>query len=278
MAKMYQLAKRTFHEEKLVFFGVSILSLYFLLGLFAPLFTHFGPNEIDFEHFLSAPDSSHLLGTDGNGMDIFSRTMYAIRVDLLVSVVSVSIAVAIGIIIGCISGYFGGKIDAVLMRLLDIFQSFPTFILALSIAAILGPGIFNLIIVIAVVNAPAYARLVRAEVKSIVIQGYIDSARLSGIKHSKILVSHILPNSLLPVRIIAPLNCGWAILTLAGLSFLGLGVPIPGAEWGSMIGAGSNDVVSGVWWTSVVPGTALVTCIFAFTIVGEGFQERQRKK
>lgn len=278
MAKIYQLAKRTFHEEKLIFFGVAILSFYFLVGLFAPLLTHFGPTEIDFEHFLSAPDSSHFLGTDGNGMDILSRTMYAIRVDLLVSVVSVSIAVAIGIIIGCISGYFGGKIETVLMRLLDIFQSFPTFILALSIAAILGPGIFNLIIVIAVVNAPAYARLVRAEVKSIVIQGYVDSARLSGIKHVKILISHILPNSLLPVRIIAPLNCGWAILTLAGLSFLGLGVPIPEAEWGSMIGAGSNDVVSGVWWTSVVPGVALVTCIFGFTILGEGFQERQRKK
>lgn len=275
---MYQLAKRTFQEEKLVFFGIVILSLYFFLGLFAPLLTHFGPTEIDFDHFLSAPGSSHVLGTDGNGMDIFARTMYAIRVDLLVSVVSVSIAVAIGTIIGCISGYFGGKIDAVLMRLLDIFQSFPTFILALSIAAILGPGVFNLIIVIAVVNAPAYARLVRAEVKSIVIQGYVDSARLSGIKHVKILASHILPNSLLPVRIIAPLNCGWAILTLAGLSFLGLGVPIPGAEWGSMIGAGSNDVVSGVWWTSVVPGIALVTCIFAFTILGEGFQERQRRK
>lgn len=278
MFKFYRFTKRRFHEEKLVFFGVFILSFYFLVGLFSPLLTNFGPTEIDFEHFLSAPDSLHLLGTDGNGMDIFSRTIYAIRVDLLVAVVSVSIAVMIGIIIGCISGYFGGKIDTVLMRLLDIFQSFPTFILALSIAAILGPGVPNLIIVIAVVNAPAYARLIRAEVKAVVIQGFIDSARLSGIKHIKILTSHILPNSLLPVRIIAPLNCGWAILTLAGLSFLGLGIPIPEPEWGSMIGAGSNDVVSGVWWTSVVPGIALVTCIFGFTILGEGFQERQRRK
>lgn len=278
MLNVYKLSKRTFREEKLVFFGASILLFYFIVGLLAPLLPLYEPTEIDFEYFLSAPNSSHLLGTDGNGMDVLSRTIYAIRVDLLVSVVSVSAAVIIGIVIGCISGYFGGKIDAILMRLLDIFQSFPTFILALSIAAILGPGVLNLIFVIAVVNAPAYARLIRAEVKAIVIQGYVDSARLSGIKHLKILISHILPNSLLPVRIIAPLNCGWAILTLAGLSFLGLGIPIPEAEWGSMIGAGSNDVVSGVWWTSGVPGIALVTCIFGFTILGEGFQERQRRK
>lgn len=278
MSKFNKTLARTFKEEKLVFFGGLILSFYVILGLLAPLITRFGPTEIDFESFLSPPNAAHILGTDNNGMDVFSRSIFAIRVDLLVAIISVLFAVLIGIVIGCISGYFGGKVDAFLMRILDIFQSFPTFILALSIAAILGPGVFNLIVVIAVVNAPAYARLVRTEVKSVVIQGFIDSARLSGINHLRILYKHILPNSLLPVRVIAPLNCGWAILTLAGLSFLGLGVPIPEPEWGSMIGAGANDVIGGVWWTSIVPGVMLVTCIFGFTLVGEGFQEKQRKQ
>ncbi len=264
--------------EKLISTGVIILVFYLFAGTFPSLVNGgIDPLEIDFDAYHTPPDGRHIFGTDGNGMDVWSRTLHAIRIDLFISITSVTSAVFLGMVLGLVAGYFGGAVDMIFMRILDIFQAFPIFILALTIAAILGPGIFNLIFVIAIVNAPAYARLIRAEARTISQLDFIYSARLSGTSHLKILVRHILPNSLLPIRVIAPLNCGWAILTLAGLSFLGLGIPVPQPEWGSMIGAGTSDIVSGIWWTSVVPGVALVLCVFGFTLIGEGLQERARK-
>ncbi|MER7274557.1 ABC transporter permease [Dactylosporangium sp. NPDC000244] len=259
----------------LVAAGAGILAVVALAVLLGPLFTSWGPNQIDGDApTLAEPGGAHLFGTDVNGMDVWSRLLYAGRVDLGIAIAAVAIAVVLGSILGVVAGYFGGWLDDVLMRLTDIFQAFPTFILALAVAALLGSGPLNLTVAIALVNAPAYARLVRAEVRTIRDLTYVDAARTSGASTIGLLWRHVLPNSLTPVRVIAPLNCGWAMLTLAGLSFLGLGIPVPDAEWGAMISLGTGDVVAGRWWTSVPPGIALLVCVLGFSLLGEGLQER----
>ena len=258
----------------LIYVGSGILIVAALAAIFAPLLSSWGPTEIDPSGTLAPPGGAHLLGTDGNGMDVWSRLLHAARIDLGIAVCAVALAVVVGTLLGLIAGYLGGWIDDVLMRIVDIFQAFPTFILALAVSALLGGGFTNLVITVAAVNAPAYARLVRAEVRTLREMQYIEAAKTSGASTLGIMWRHLLPNSLTPVRVIAPLNCGWAMLTLAGLSFLGLGVTVPTAEWGSMISLGTSDVVAGRWWTSVPPGLALLVCVLGFSLLGEGLQER----
>jgi peptide/nickel transport system permease protein len=254
--------------------GAAILVVVVLAVLVGPLFTPWGPEEIDPAASLAAPGGAHPLGTDVNGMDVLARVLYAGRVDLGVAVASVALAVVAGTLLGLVAGYRGGWVDDVLMRVLDIFQAFPAFILALAVAALLGGGTLALIPVVALVNAPAYARLVRAEARGVRELPFVAASRVSGAGAFGTLWRHVLPNSLTPVRVIAPLNCGWAMLTLAGLSFLGLGVTVPEAEWGAMISLGTGDVVAGRWWTSVPPGLLLLCTVLGFSLLGEGLQER----
>ncbi len=254
--------------------GLILLGVVVLLSLLAPVLTSSGPREITMAGPLRPPGGAHLLGTDRNAIDVWSRLLAATRTDLGIAVVAVTFAVLIGTTIGVIVGYVGGWLEEVMMRLLDIVQAFPTFIFALTVAALVGPGAFNLTVVIALVNAPAYARLVHAEVRTVRAQPYIEAASTSGSRRWRILVRHVVPNSLTPVRVIAPMNCGWAMLTLAGLSFLGLGIPVLEPEWGAMISIGANDAVAGRWWTSVPPGLALVVCVLGFSLIGEGLQQR----
>ncbi len=262
----------------LIVTGSVILGVVALAALAAPLLSSWGDTEIDPAATLVGPGAGHLLGTDGNGMDVWSRVLHAGRLDLGIAVAAVALAVVLGTVLGLIAGYLGGWVDDVLMRVVDIFQAFPTFILALAVAALLGNGVVNLIITIAAVNAPAYARLVRAEVRTLRELPFVDAAVTAGASRAGIMWRHLLPNSLTPVRVIAPLNCGWAMLTLAGLSFLGLGVSIPTAEWGAMISLGTSDVVAGRWWTSVPPGLALLVSVLGFSLLGEGLQERADAK
>ncbi|WP_062356646.1 ABC transporter permease [Herbidospora yilanensis] len=262
----------------LIVTGSAILAVVALAAIFAPLFTGWGPTEIDPLGTLVPPGPGHPLGTDANGMDVWSRLLYAGRLDLGIAVAGVAVAVVAGTALGLVAGYLGGWVDDVLMRVVDIFQAFPTFILALAVAALVGNGTGNLIAVIAAVNAPAYARLVRAEVRTVRESAFVAASVTSGASTSGVLWRHVLPNSLTPVRVIAPLNAGWAMLTLAGLSFLGLGVTVPAAEWGAMISLGSPDVVAGRWWTSVPPGLVLLICVLGFSLLGEGLQERAEAK
>jgi peptide/nickel transport system permease protein len=255
--------------------GAAIIAIVVLLAIFAPLLTHWNPTHIDPTAIRQAPGARHLLGTDANGMDVFARLLYAGRVDLAVALISVAIAVVFGAVIGAVSGYIGGALDSAIMRILEIIQSFPTFILALAVAALLGPGVVNLTIVVGVVSIPSYARLVRAEVRTVRELAYVDAARTSGLRSIRVLSRHVIPNSLTPVRIVAPLNVGWAMLALAGLSFLGLGIPIPQPEWGAMINQGTSDIVAGRYWTTVPAGLALVISVLGFSLLGEGLQERE---
>jgi peptide/nickel transport system permease protein len=261
----------------LALIGVALLALIVLAVALAPVLSSWGPTEIDFNAQLVGPGSPHhLLGTDRNGMDIFSRVLFAGRVDLEVAAAAVGIAILVGGALGAIVGYLGGWLDEIVMRVVDIFQSFPTLVLALTVAAVLGSGVTNMIEVIALVNAPAYVRLMRAEVRSVREHGYVEAARAAGATWPDILFRQIVPNSLRPVFVIGPLNCGWAILTLAALSFVGLGVQIPHAEWGAMISTGQDDLAAGQWWTSVFPGIALFLTVLALNLTSEGFQTDPR--
>ena len=266
------------HDERaaswMLGIGLALLAIGVLLALIAPLITSSGPKEITAAGPLHPPGGAHLLGTDRNAIDVWSRLLGAARIDLGIAVIAVFFAVVVGTLIGVVVGFVGGWLEEGTMRLFDIIQAFPTFIFALTVAALVGPGAVNLMIVIAAVNAPAYARLVRAEVRTVRAQPYIDAASVSGSPRWRIMALHVVPNSLTPVRVLAPLNCGWAMLTLAGLSFLGLGIPVLEPEWGAMISIGANDAVAGRWWTSVPPGLALLVCVLAFSLIGEGLQQR----
>lgn len=254
--------------------GLALLASVVVVSLLAPVLTSSGPRQITMDGPLRPPGGAHLLGTDRNGIDVWSRLLAATRIDLGIAVVAVFFAVLIGTTVGVVVGFVGGWLEEIAMRLLDVVQAFPTFIFALTVAALVGPGAVNLTIVIALVNAPAYARLVRAEVRAVRALPFVEAASTSGSPPWRILLRHVVPNSLTPVRVIAPMNCGWAMLTLAGLSFLGLGIPVLDPEWGAMISIGANDAVAGRWWTSVPPGLALVVCVLGFSLVGEGLQQR----
>jgi peptide/nickel transport system permease protein len=257
---------------RLALAGGLLLLAIVVLGVGAPLFTHWGSTQIDFSSIDTGPGvHGHLLGTDTNGMDVWARTLYAARIDLGIAVVSVAIAVVVGAVIGGLIGYLGGWFDEVSMRMVDIIQSFPAFVLALVVAGVLGRSYVDLIAVLAFINAPSYVRVMRSEVRSTREHGYVEAARSAGESSRSILFRHVIPNSVRPLLVIAPLNCGWAILTLAGLSFLGLGVSLPTAEWGAMISGGTDDLVRNHWWPSVVPGVALFLTVLAFNLVGEGF-------
>ena len=257
----------------LILGGACILSLVALGALLAPWLSPWGPEDIDFSAFLAPPSRAHPLGTDGNGMDLWSRVLFAARIDIGIALAAVGIAVLSGSIIGGLVGYAGGWVDEIAMRLTDIVQAFPAFVLALIVSAMFGTGLVNLTLAIGLIFAPAYVRIMRSEIRALRVRGFVEAAECAGNSRLSIFFRHLLPNALTPVLVIAPLNCGWAMLTLAGLSFLGLGVPVPQAEWGAMISAGAADVIGGRWWTSIFPGVSLFACVLAFNLIGEGILE-----
>ena len=265
-------------RSPLVWVGGIILLLVVFGAVAAPLLTTWEPTAIDFDAISAPPSAQHIMGTDRNGMDIWSRILFGARIDLVVALVAISLAVLVGGAIGSAAGYIRGWGDELIMRITDIFQAFPSFVLALAVAAVLGPGVRNLIIVVALVNIPAYIRMMRAEVISVRERSFVEAATCAGLGRFSILFREIVPNCLNPIFVIAPLNCGWAILTVAGLSFLGLGIPVPQAEWGSMISTGTGDVVAGQWWTSVFPGLILFVTVMGFNFLGEGLRDSLSKK
>jgi peptide/nickel transport system permease protein len=256
-------------------FGIVLLCVIVVLAAAAPLITKWGPTEIDFNYILSPPGTpDHLLGTDRNGMDILSRILYAARIDVGIALASVAIAASVGSAIGAVIGFVGRWFDDIAMRVVDVFQSFPAFIFALGVAVVVGTSTPSLIALLAIVNAPSYVRIMRAEVRAVKEHGWVEAARCSGLSSTNILFRQVVPNSLRPVLVIAPLNCGWVILLLAALSFVGLGVPVPEAEWGAMISAGTEEIATGQWWTSVVPGVMLFLTVLGFSLASEGAQSR----
>jgi peptide/nickel transport system permease protein len=253
--------------------GLVIVLFVTLLGVVAPLVAPYGPQEGNADATLQPPSLSHLFGTDSTGFDIFSRTIYAARVDLAIAFGAVGIALVVGCIVGAVAGFLGRTVDEVVMRLMDMLSAFPSFILALGVVAALGPSLPNLIFAIALVNVPVYARLLRSRVLTVKEAQYVRAAKALGFSRVRTLLVHVLPNSWAPIFVQSTLQAGYAILEAAGLSFIGLGIRVPEAEWGVMINMGLQYIVSGQWWITFFPGMAIALTVMGFNLIGDGLQD-----
>jgi peptide/nickel transport system permease protein len=249
--------------------GMAIVAVAILLALLGPIIAPFDPWTALPGEQLKPPSAHHLMGTDNNGMDVFSRVIASPRTDLTIAVLGTFGAIAFGIPLGLIAGYYRGFASELLMRTSDIVQSFPVFILGMALVVMTGHDIKNIIYVVAVVNCPIYVRLVRSQVLFLRERPFIEAARVLGARDRWIMREHILQNAIGPVVANASVTIGWAILLTAGLSFIGAGVRVPTPEWGSMIAIGAKNIYTGEWWPSVFPGIALASTVLGFALLGE---------
>jgi peptide/nickel transport system permease protein len=256
----------------LALIGLAILVALILIAIFAPLITPFGPNDQDLTRRLLPPSATHWFGTDELGRDVYSRVVYGARITLYISFLVAIIAAPIGLAVGTTSGYFGGWTDTVLMRINDIFLSFPGLILALGFVAALGPGIENAVIAISLTAWPPIARLARAETLTIRAADYIAAVRIQGASPARIILRHIVPMCVPSVVVRITLNMAGIILTAAGLGFLGLGAQPPMPEWGAMLSTGRQSMLQ-AWWLAAVPGCAILITSLAFNLFGDGLRD-----
>jgi peptide/nickel transport system permease protein len=266
-------ASYLFRRNPLSLVGLAIVLLFILVAIFAPVLATHDPVKPDVYNQHLTPSREHLFGTDTLGMDIFSRTVYAARIDLYVAFFGVVFAAVLGVVVGAVAGYFGGLADDLIMRFLDSQQAFPTFILALAIVAALGQNLNNIVAVLVIVNYPGYARLVRAQMLSVRERQYADAARAAGNSTAQVIFKHLLPNCMGPIYVQASLNAGWGLLLAAGLSFIGFGVRVPTPEWGIMVSEGAKEVIYGKWWISFFPGMAIFLSVLGFNLLGDGLQD-----
>ncbi|HWP46356.1 MAG TPA: ABC transporter permease [Candidatus Limnocylindrales bacterium] len=254
----------------IVFLFVVAFTVWFLgqLNIYFP----YDPNETDMAIKLSPPSLQHPLGTDQLGRDVLARMLHGARISLLVGFVAVGIAVTVGILVGSIAGYFGGWIDNLLMRLVDAVISFPSFFLILTVVALLKPSFWNVMIVIGLTGWTGTARFIRAEFLSLKEREFVQAAHALGGKSSRIILVHLLPNALMPVLVSATLGVAGAILTEAGLSFLGFGVQPPQPTWGNILTEGRLYIFD-AWWLTLFPGLAILITVLSFNLVGEGLRD-----
>jgi len=252
--------------------GFIIIATILLLALFAPLIAPYDPDSIDVKAILLAPSQHHLMGTDGLGRDVFSRMLFGARISLLVGIVAVGIATAIGIVLGAISGYYRGWVDVVIMRLVDVMLSIPTFFLILAVIAFLTPSIWNIMIVIGLTSWMGVTRLVRAEFLSLQGREFVLAAKTLGAKDFRLIFTHLLPNSLTPIIVSSVLGVASAVLIESGLSFLGLGVQAPQASWGNILTDG-KVYIQFAWWLSLFPGFAILLTVLGYNLLGEGLRD-----
>lgn len=251
--------------------GFIIISGFFFIAIFGPLVAPYDPYLTAFKARLP-PSTDHLFGTDSLGRDIFSRVLYGARISLFTGIIVVSLSIAIGASLGAFSGFLGGKIDAVLMRVVDVFLGFPSFVLALALAAALGRGITSAELALLVGLFPWYARLVRGQTLSLREMDYVEAARLAGASNLRIVFTHIIPNCMTPILIQASMDMGLTILLASGLGFLGIGAQPPEPEWGLMC-AGARRYMMGYWWTVTFPGLAIAITVLGFSLLGDGLRD-----
>jgi peptide/nickel transport system permease protein len=253
--------------------GAVIVGLVVLSAVFAPYVTPYDPYEIDLDNAAAPPSFAHPFGTDQFGQDILTRVLVAARLDLMIALSAVAISMAVGVFLGALSGFIGGYLDEAVMRSQDVLQAFPRFVFAMAVAWAMGPGVFTVIVATATINVPGYARLMRNLMLSIKESQFALAAVGVGNSRLRLLWRHLLPNCVAPVIVISTLQCGWAILEAAGLSFIGLGVRVPRAEWGVMISMGLEDFLQGHWWIYTFPGLAIAFTVLGFNLLGDGLQD-----
>lgn len=257
--------------------GMVIIIILILTAIFADVLapgteTHPGYNLMNWRNTFELPSRDHPLGTDWAGRDILSRIIHGSRISLQVGFVVVGIAMILGIILGAVSGFYGGIADNIIMRIVDIILAIPNILLAISLAAALGPGLVNVMIAVGVGTVPAFARVVRASVLTLREQEFVEAARAVGANDIRIIFRHILPNCLAPIIVQATLAMAGAILSAAGLSFLGLGIERPKPEWGTMLNEAQADFLN-YWHISVFPGLAIVIVVLALNMMGDGLRD-----
>jgi peptide/nickel transport system permease protein len=262
-----------FFKHKLAVIGLVIITLFFLMAIFAPIIAPEDPLEVGYE-FEAKPSSEHLLGTDQVGRDVLSRLIYASRISLAVGLGAVSIYVVIGTILGAIAGYMGKWADMIIMRITDVFMSFPFLMVILVLVSVMGPSLFNIILVLGILGWPPIARLVRGSVLSLKEMDYVKAGVALGYTAPKILLHHILPNALAPILVNATFGIASAIIMEASLSFLGMGVQPPTASWGNMLTeAQSLTVLAGQPWLWIPPGLMIILAVISINFMGDGLRD-----
>ena len=261
-------------RNKLAVFGTIILSLLILLSIIAPIISPYGRDTVDLLNIESVPTAKHILGTDELGRDIFTRIIYGGQVSLSVGVLATIIQLAIGITLGAIAGYFGGIADKIIMRFVDIIMCFPFMVIAITIASILGPSIWNVMIIIGILGWPKIARIVRAEILSLKEREFIEAAKALGLDSKDIILKHIIHNIYAPIIVYGTLGIAQGILSEASLSFLGMGVKQPQPSWGNMLSAAQNmRVLQSEWWLWVPPGLLVFLTIISINFLGDGLKD-----
>ncbi len=263
---------REIWKHPLAVAGLVTILVLILTAILAPVIAPYDPYHQVAEDRLQAPGSRYFFGTDDMGRDIFSRVVWGSRLSLAAAAVVLTLSTSIGIFIGAISGYLGGRVDEILMRITDMFLAFPAMVLAMVIASALGPSLLNAMIAISVVWWPWYARLIRGQILSIKTMEYVEAARAIGASNRRILWKYILPNCTAPLIVQATLDSGYAILTTASLSFIGVGALAPTPEWGSMISIGRSFILV-QWWYPTFPGLAIFLAVAGFNLLGDGLRD-----
>ncbi len=274
ISSMWHDTVRRFKHNRLAVIGLVIMIATIVMCVFAPFFTSYDPVlDMNLKNCLLPTGSpGHLLGTDDYGRDILSRLLYGGRVSLITGLVVSVITMAIGVLIGCISGYFGGWLDNLLMRIVDIFLAFPFLVLAIAIMAALGPSQRNIVITLVIVGWPSFARLTRGQILALKETEYIEAARASGFSHGRIMFYHILPNALAPIIVMATLKIGGTIMSAASLNFLGLGVDSSLPEWGVMLNQ-ARDYMTSAPHLSIYPGLAISLTVLSMNWIGDGLRD-----
>lgn len=261
-----------FFRDKLAVAGLVIVLALFALSILTPVIAPYDPSAIDVDNILMPPSAQHLFGTDDLGRDVFTRMLYGAGISLKVGFVAVGIATIIGVLLGAIAGYYGGMVDLIIMRFVDIMLCFPSFFLILAVIAFLEPSIFNIMAVIGLTSWMGITRLVRAEFLSLKERDFVLAARAMGASSPRIIFLHILPNAMTPVLVAATLGIASAVLTESALSFLGIGVQPPTPSWGNILTLGQSTL--GVaWWLSLFPGMAILITVLGYNLLGEGIRD-----
>jgi peptide/nickel transport system permease protein len=260
-------------ENYITAFAFVLFAFFVVIALIGPYIAPFDPLNTSAGAPMTPPCAKHWFGTDALGRDVLSRVLVATRLDLGLALAAVAASVVIGSSLGALAGYFGGWTDIIISRFSELIMAFPLFVLAMGIVAAMGNTIGNIILATAIINLPFYIRVTRTEVNVRRDAGFVEAAKLAGNSELRTLFVHIMPNVFPPLAVQISLNMGWAILNAAGLSFIGLGVRPPEAEWGIMVAEGAQYIVSGEWWVALFPGAVLMLAVFCFNLMGDGLRD-----
>jgi peptide/nickel transport system permease protein len=266
-------ARHVLSENPVTLAAAALFGAFVALAFFGPALVPYDPLASDGAATLQPPSALHWFGTDSLGRDILSRVVVATRLDLGIAVAAVLVSFVIGMPLGLAAGFLGGWWDRIVSRVSDTIMAFPLFVLAMGIVAALGNTVGNIVLATAIVNLPFYVRVARAEANVRRGAGWVEAARLAGNGDVRLLAVHLFPNALPPAMVQVSLNLGWAILNAAGLSFIGLGVRPPDAEWGILVAEGAQYIVSGEWWVALFPGLALMLAVFTFNLLGDALRD-----